>query len=133
MVKKLKDLKPVEIMSALRVKKGIPFKTQEEELSNEEAEKLLTKKVTLGEVFDALDVLLVPYQQMNQKAFEEHEVLVRVVDQFLKDSGKTDKQVDAMYQDARKSFEKDQEKARKEQKEKAEKLRQEMIEESKKK
>lgn len=133
MVKKVKELKPDEILSALRVHKGIPFKTNDETLSNEDAERLLMKKITLGEAFDMLDVVLVPTVKQNQEAYHAHKVLEFVLTDFLKKEYKlSEKDIDKMFQKAEKEFDKEQDKLKKERDKQVKDLKEKLIKESKK-
>ena len=110
MTKKVKELKPDEILSALRVHKGIPFKTNDDTLTDDDAEKLLTKKITLGEAFDMLDVVLIPTVKQNQEAYHAHKVLEFVLTDFLKkEKGLSEKDIDKLFQKAEKEFSKEQE------------------------
>lgn len=133
MTKKVKELKPDEILSALRVHKGIPFKTSDDTLTNDDAEKLLTKKITLGEAFDMLDVVLIPTVKQNQEAYHAHKVLEFVLTDFLKkEKGLSEKDIDKLFQKAEKEFSKEQEDLKKKRDKQAKELKKKLVEKSKK-
>lgn len=93
-----------QLLTALRVKKQLPTPMTEEELA--EGKLLLTKRLTVSEAFDIIELMTYPYNSEMKRVSARLSVANMVLDKVAKKAGIKQHELDKMYGDSTKAFKK---------------------------
>lgn len=103
-MKKTNTITKEQLLTALRVKKQVPAPMTKDELA--EGKLLLTKRLTVSEVFDIIELMTYPYNSEMKRVSGRLSVANMVLDKVAKKAGITQHELDKMYGDATKQFKK---------------------------
>lgn len=93
-----------QLLTALRVKKQLPTPMTKEELA--EGKLLLTKRLTVSEAFDIIELMTYPYNSEMKRVSARLSVANMVLDKVAKKAGIKQHELDKMYGDSTKAFKK---------------------------
>ena len=93
-----------QLLTALRVKKQLPTPMTKEELAK--GKLLLTKRLTVSEAFDIIELMTYPYNSEMKRVSARLSVANMVLDKVAKKAGIKQHELDKMYGDSTKAFKK---------------------------